>query len=686
MIQFPWAALREIVPYLRPGQLVSVLARPSHGKALALDTPLPTPAGWTTMGDVGVGDYLIGADGKPVRVIAATTVMCGRPCYRITFSDGAEITADAQHEWLTETRASRKSANDAQAARSRTRARHVFPAVRTTEEIARTVRCQTADRRLNHAVANAAPLSLPVNENLIIPPYVLGAWLGDGDANGAGFTTADPEMVLKLEAEGIEVRPLTGRLRYSMRIPREAAENRKCIGCGATFTPKSAHVLTCGRKCGGSRAARAARRAPARPTCRDCGALTGGASMCAACRATHGSMRARLRTLGVLNNKHVPVAYVRASEPQRRALLAGLLDTDGTVSVRGDIQYTSTSPGLVAGVRELVVSLGYRCGISTKKVSGRSAASSTAYTLTFATADDVFRLERKATALKERRRPGAGSRSRSRTIVSVEPVASVPVRCVQVDAPDHLYLASRSMIPTHNSLIAADLARFNAIRHRIPTVLFTMEMDRDEVMDRLLSAETGVLLDRITEGNLDNLAWDKLAAAQERFTESKLVIDDTPRATLAHIRARLRGTARTEPAQLAIIDYLQLMAPPKGGENRQQEVSALVGGLKAVAREFRIPVVMLCQLNRGPEHRQDRRPHLSDARESGSVDNDSDVAILIHREDFYDPESPRAGEADLIVDKNRNGRRGTAVVGFQGHYARFAELPWSASRHAGNAS
>jgi replicative DNA helicase len=128
------------------------------------------------------------------------------------------------------------------------------------------------------------------------------------------------------------------------------------------------------------------------------------------------------------------------------------------------------------------------------------------------------------------------------------------------------------------------------------------------------------------------------------------------------------------------------MAPPKGGENRQQEVSALVGGLKAVAREFRIPVVMLCQLNRGPEHRQDRRPHLSDARESGSVDNDSDVAILIHREDFYDPESPRAGEADLIVDKNRNGRRGTAVVGFQGHYARFAELPWSASRHAGNTS
>ena len=236
------------------------------------------------------------------------------------------------------------------------------------------------------------------------------------------------------------------------------------------------------------------------------------------------------------------------------------------------------------------------------------------------------------------------------------------------------------------SLVAADLARYTAIRNRIPAVLFTMEMDRAEVMDRLVAAESGILLDRITGSTLDDNAWDKITAVQERFAASKLVIDDAPRITLARIRARLRGMARTEPAQLAIVDYLQLMAPPQGSETRQQEVAALVGGLKAIAREFRIPVVMLCQLNRGPEHRQDRRPHLSDARESGSVDNDSDIAILIHREDFYDPESPRAGEADLIVDKNRNGRRGTAVVAFQGHYARMTDLPWSSHRHAENGS
>jgi replicative DNA helicase len=232
------------------------------------------------------------------------------------------------------------------------------------------------------------------------------------------------------------------------------------------------------------------------------------------------------------------------------------------------------------------------------------------------------------------------------------------------------------------SLVAGDLARFTSIKRQIASVLFTMEMDRSEVMDRLIAAEAGVLLEKITGCALDDAEWDRIARARDRFSESKLIIDDTPRATIAHIRARLRGMARREPAQLAIVDYLQLMAPPKGGDNRQQEVSALVGSLKAIAREFRIPVVMLCQLNRGPEQRQDKRPYLSDARESGSVDNDSDIAILIHREDFYDRESPRAGEADLIVDKNRNGRRGTATVGFHGRYARFVDLAWTPSAAA----
>lgn len=230
------------------------------------------------------------------------------------------------------------------------------------------------------------------------------------------------------------------------------------------------------------------------------------------------------------------------------------------------------------------------------------------------------------------------------------------------------------------SLFGGDLARYAGMHMQIPVALFTMEMDRDEVMDRFMSAEAGVLLKRIIDCALNEADWQRIAETTPRFANSKIVIDDTPKATLAHIRARLRGMARQEPAQLAIVDYLQLMAGPPGKENRQQEVSALVAGLKAIAREFRIPVVMLCQLNRLPESRADKRPYLSDARESGSVENDTDVAILIHRPDFHDLDSPRAGEADLIVDKNRNGPRGTVTIGFQGHFARFVDpqpRPWT---------
>jgi replicative DNA helicase len=234
------------------------------------------------------------------------------------------------------------------------------------------------------------------------------------------------------------------------------------------------------------------------------------------------------------------------------------------------------------------------------------------------------------------------------------------------------------------SLVAQDTARYNGLRRQIPCVLFTLEQDRDEVMDRLLAAEAGVLHEHITGRELTDDDWSRIAAARGRFEDSSLVIDDAPKISVAHIRARLRGLARTAPAQLAIVDYLQLMdSGPAQAESRQREVSAIVAGLKAVAREFRIPVLMCCQLNRGPESRQDKRPHVSDARETGSVENDSDIAILIHREDFYEPESPRAGEADLIVDKHRGGPRGTATIRFQGHYARFVDPEWSPSSAIG---
>ena len=198
-----FADLDSLTNGLHAGQMVVIAARPAIGKALALDTPLATPDGWTTMGEVRVGDRLMGADGHPVAVVAATEVMQGRPCYEVEFSDGEVIVADGQHQWLTWTRAARRY--DAQTRGFQRNYTHpVLPQVVTTEQIGSTLRCPTVDHRPNHAVQLASPLQLP-EADLPIPPYALGVWAGDGHSDSARFTSADPEIAEAVRASGLVV-------------------------------------------------------------------------------------------------------------------------------------------------------------------------------------------------------------------------------------------------------------------------------------------------------------------------------------------------------------------------------------------------------------------------------------------------------------------------------------------------
>ena len=187
-----FADLDDLTNGLHAGQMVIVAARPAMGKALALDTRLPTPSGWTTMGEVAVGDELYDAHGRPTRVVAATGVMHDRPCYEVTFSDGSQIVADAEHQWLTETRAARKSKWAADHHYNRTRNQRTFASVVTTEQIASTVRLDK-DQRANHAVVNAGPIEGSWRR-VRIPPYVLGAWLGDGHSASARITCESDEI------------------------------------------------------------------------------------------------------------------------------------------------------------------------------------------------------------------------------------------------------------------------------------------------------------------------------------------------------------------------------------------------------------------------------------------------------------------------------------------------------------
>ncbi len=232
------------------------------------------------------------------------------------------------------------------------------------------------------------------------------------------------------------------------------------------------------------------------------------------------------------------------------------------------------------------------------------------------------------------------------------------------------------------STLGLDIARNVAVRHKEPALLVSLEMSKVEVMHRLIAAEGRVDLGKIQKRDLESADWERIAKASSRISESKLFIDDTPECGLAHIRARLRGMQRTEGCRLVVIDYLQLMAAGRA-ENRQQQVADLSRGLKLIAREFSVPIVVLAQLNRGSEHRQDKRPLPSDLRESGAVEQDADVILLLHRDDMHNPESKRVGEIDVHVAKQRQGRTGTVVLGWQGHYGRCTDMApesWSPTK------
>lgn len=225
------------------------------------------------------------------------------------------------------------------------------------------------------------------------------------------------------------------------------------------------------------------------------------------------------------------------------------------------------------------------------------------------------------------------------------------------------------------STLALDFARAASIRHSMPSIVFSLEMGKAEIAMRLLSAETSIPLQKMRKGMIEAKDWTTIAQTRGRIENAPLYIDDSPNMTLVEIRAKCRRLKQRVGLKMIVIDYLQLMTSGKKVESRQQEVSEFSRALKLLAKELQVPVIALSQLNRGPEQRSDRKPQLSDLRESGSLEQDADMVILLHRESAYEKDNPRAGEADFIVAKHRNGPTDTITVGFQGHYSRFADMP-----------
>lgn len=224
------------------------------------------------------------------------------------------------------------------------------------------------------------------------------------------------------------------------------------------------------------------------------------------------------------------------------------------------------------------------------------------------------------------------------------------------------------------STLALDFMRSCSIKHNKASVIFSLEMSKSEIVMRLLSAETEIRLSDMRAGRMSDEAWAKLANRVGQISEAPLFIDDSANLTMMEIRSKARRLKQKHDLQMIVVDYLQLMSSGKRVESRQQEVSEFSRQLKLLAKELDVPLVAISQLNRGPESRTDKRPQLADLRESGSLEQDADMVMLLYRPDSQDKDDERAGEADIILSKHRGGPIDTVQVAHQLHYSKFVDM------------
>jgi len=374
----------------------SLLAIPrKNGKALALDTPVLTAAGWKTMGTVDVGDEVFHPSGYRTRVVAVSEVMHGRPCYAMSFTRGETIVADAEHLWKTTSAVGKPLSGQR---RGLKRGDCGGEAIRRTAEIASTV-WSNSRRQSNHRIPVCSAIEMPA-ASLPVDPYVFGLWLGDGSKTQAAMAVGggDEETIENIRDSGYQTRVkprlINGRTHYTVSI-------------AGVDTPDGERVLN------------------------------------------------HLRSMGVFANKHIPRIYVESSVNQRLSLLQGLMDSDGYCSKDGLCVFVNNNKAIVDGIAEVVRSLGMKAVVKTKPSRSGGKDYGLMYNVVFTPwlPTQVFRLSRKQNNV--RCLPKKTTKTRFHYIQSCEPADSVPVRCIQVEAADGMFLVGRSLIPTHNSSMCA---------------------------------------------------------------------------------------------------------------------------------------------------------------------------------------------------------------------------------------
>lgn len=573
----PWEKTHGLFRF-RPKETTIWPGINGHGKALSLDTPIITPAGWRSMRELTVGDSVFDENGQMCNVVAVTDVMHNRPCYEVVFSDGSVITADANHEWLTTNQlALRTIRNKAKAAAKFKGAGKPTgdfskrgPSVVTTKQIADTLSFRVGPNQMinNHAIPATGPVDMP-DVYLPIPPYVLGAWLGDGSSNGGGITTNDDEILDEIRLHGYTITNYVAKYHYGV------------LG-----------------------------------------------------------LFVQLRELGLINNKHIPEMYLFASRQQRTELLMGLMDTDGHITEYGRCEFTNMNKALAEAVCQLALSLGFIARIITGEATLYGKKCGTKYRVTFTPNTPVFKLQRKL----KRQRSSVSTRSKYRFITDVRPVASVPVRCIQVDSPSRLYLAGRAMIPTHNSQVTGLIGLDMAYKGE-KVVIGSFEMAPERTLYRMVRQAAGSSQPSIQYIN-----------AFLRWMEGRLwVVGKRGMVTTDYVVAAMRYAAYEIGCTQFFIDNLAKCVPGEDDLNAQKHFmdqvcnTALDTGLHAhVVHHVRKGIT------------EYDIPGKTDVKGSGSIVDQPDNCCIVWRnkrkeENINDPKFASQSDAVLNVVKQRNG-------------------------------
>ncbi len=237
---------------------------------------------------------------------------------------------------------------------------------------------------------------------------------------------------------------------------------------------------------------------------------------------------------------------------------------------------------------------------------------------------------------------------------------------------DFIVLAGRPSMG--KSALAASITEYAGLVEKIPCAFFSLEMSKEQLVQRMLCSVAGVNAHKVRTGFFSQSDWPKLVSAAGKLSESPIYIDDTPAISVLELRAKARRLKARYDIRLLILDYLQLMKGPSGAENRQQEISEISRSMKALARELNVPVIAISQLSRAVEQRADHRPQLSDLRESGAIEQDADLVVLLLREEYYNPSEENKGLADVIIAKQRHGPVGTIKLAFLSEYTKFSNL------------